>query len=308
MLITKYKKLTALFILFSGIYLALSLLLPADKAALDKYHLTAAKAAGLTLTITIPYLMIWFVALVGYLRLRSYTETISNSKDGSAFQTISTGILWLALWLPISAVATTAATGYFHAHPASTPLMIILINYLNIIILLPAFLLVNLGSKKLLAIIKKPESTLPQALMILFIGFLALYLFMVLRDPARQFPTDSVHVASYYLPDWLTVTTLIIPRLVAWFLGVQAIYNIYLYRKKVKGAIYRHALDNLAMGLGGVVITIVALRCYQSLSAQLTQLSLGAILLVIYALLVLMSVGYIFIAKGAKSLQRIEEI
>jgi hypothetical protein len=308
MLVMTYKKLTGLFIVFSIAYLLLSILLPLDKASLAKYHLTSGSAAALTFTVTIPYLVIWFIALVGYLRLKAYTEAIGDGKDGEAFAMISKGILCLSLWLPVSALIGSATTGYFHANHSSTPLMINLNNYANLIILFPAFLLVNLGSKKLLTIIRKPEAALPQTIMMVFIGFSALYVFLVLRDPARQFPTHSVSTASYYLPDWLIVTTIIIPRLITWFLGVQAIHNIYLYRNKIKGLIYKDALKSLANGIGGVVLTVVVLRCFQSLSSQLNQLSLSLILLIVYLLLILISIGYILIAKGAKSLQKIEEI
>lgn len=308
MILARYKRLTGIFTTLSIIYIAATVLTPQDKAALAKYHVSGGQVTGLVLTIALPYLIIWFIALVGYLRLRSYSQSISDSKDGRAFQLISRGVLLLALWLPLSAVIGALTTWYTRLHPSATPEMVTINNFANIIILFVAFLIINQSSKHLLSLVKKSEAALPQLHMVLFICFSALYVFMVLHDPARQFPTATVHQASYYLPDWLTVTTLVIPRLIMWFLGIQAVHNIYVYRNKVKGAIYKEALDSLARGIGWVVVSVIILRCFQSLSSQWDKLSLAVLLLVIYGLLVFISVGYVLIAKGARNLQRIEEI
>jgi hypothetical protein len=308
MIIARNKKLAAFFTILSIIYLSLSVLVPPDKVTLARYHITRSQDAGLTFTITIPYLIIWFVALVGYSRLKSYSDKISRSKDGAAFQTISKGILWLSLWLPISAVMNTLFNSYYHYHPSATAWLVNVNNYLNIILLLTAFWFIYNGTKQLLGVIKKPSSQLPLALTVLFITFSAYYLFLVLQDPSRQFPTAHVAAATYYLPDWLTILLIVIPRLITWHLGMQAVYNLYLYCKNVKGPIYKRALNDLTAGLAWVVITIIILRCFESLASQLTSLSLGIILLLIYFLLALVAIGYSWIARGAKKLQRIEEI
>jgi len=308
MLWQKYKKLSLLFSLLSLAYLVLVFTLPHDKLTLHRYHISSGQDAALMLTIVIPYLIIWIIAFVGYLRLRSYVETVCQSKDGAAFHTISLGMLGVAFWLPIMALMNTATSGYYHAHPSAAPEMVILNNYVNIIILFLAFWFIGLGAKRLLGVVKKQPLALPQSLSFTFTAFSALYLFMVLQDPARQFPTHRMSIASYYLPDWLTVVTIVIPHLFTWFLGLQAIFNINMYRKFVKGPIYKQALAQLTNGLSVVIIMIVTLRCFESISVPLTRLSLGLILLVVYVLLILIGLGYAQIAKGAKSLQRIEEI
>ncbi len=308
MILLRHKKISGLFILFSIIYLLQSLLTKPDKTSLEKYHLTVAHAHELGLTIAIPYLIIWFIALIGYLRLRDYTESIKDSKDGAAFATISIGVLWLALWLPLSAVIAGFTTHIYNLHPGATASMVWLNNYLNIVLLFPAFVIIHSGSKKLLSLIKVVRQPSFQKTTLVFIGLSALYLLLVLHDPARQVPTHSAPVASYYQPDWLLVLTVIIPRLIMWFLGIQAMQNIYLYRKRIKGSIYQSALNNLARGIGSVVVAVVVLRSLQSLSSMLGRASLGLLLLIIYMLLIVIAIGYVFIANGAKKLKRIEEL
>jgi hypothetical protein len=308
MLFFRYRILTAIFAALSILYIALNILLPVNKVTLTKYHIDNGQYTALILSIAIPYLIIWFIALLGYARFKTYADTIRKSKDGRAFQTISKGILALALWLPISTIIGSITSGIYSSNASMKPSMVIVNNYLNLVLLWPAFWLVYSGSIKLLAAIRKKEPKLPQRLMLSYIAFAALYSFLVLRDPNRQFATHGAAISAYYTADWITVITIIIPRLIMWFLGMQAVYNIYFYKREVKGPIYIAALNDLANGLTGVIIVLVILRGFESLSSQLDSLGLGTILLIIYLLLVALGAGFIMLAKGAKSLQRIEEI
>jgi hypothetical protein len=306
-LVLKYKKLTGLFIVFSIVYLLQAFLTKPDQATLDKYHISPAQALVLTLTIAIPYVLIWFVALGGYLRFRLYTDKIAKSKDGKAFGTMAEGVLWLALWLPFSAIVGNLTTQYYRSHPQATDIMVNINNYANILMLFVSFVLLSKGASGLLSLIRRPHLSMPTTGIIITICLSSIYVYLVFHDPARQFPTRDVPVAAYYLPDWAILTTIIIPRLIMWYLGARTVYILFLYRNKVKGRLYKNALENLARGLGCVVLLSIILRCFQSLTTLLSNLSIGAILLVIYALLLLIAVGYILIAKGAKSLQMIEE-
>ena len=141
-----------------------------------------------------------------------------------------------------------------------------------------------------------------------YIIFAALYCFLVFHDPTRSVPSRTVAVASYYEPDWLLTLTIIIPRLLMWYLGFRAVYNILVFRDKVKGALYKSALNSLARGLIGVVITVIILRTTQSLAATLSTISIGLILVIIYALLIIIAVSYGLIARGAKNLQKLEDL
>lgn len=308
MLVLKYKKLSALYVLFAIVYLLQSILTKPDQATLDKYHISIARAVALTLTIAIPYLIIWFVALIGYLRFRCYSDSIAGSKDGKAFKLMEKGLLLLTLWLPLSAILANVITKYYHAHPDATSLMVNINNYGNLLMLLPAFYLLNAGASKLLPLIRRKRQGLPVSWVLIGVCLVAAYVFLVFHDPARSAPTKDVPVASYYLPDWAILFTLIIPRLVMWFLGIQAVFSLFLYKDKIKGSIYKSALNYLARGIGWVVLTTIVLRCFQSLSGPLSRLSIGMLLLVIYVLLIIVAIGYVWIAKGARSLLRIEKL
>lgn len=307
-LLLRHRLTSGLFILLSLIYLASAVFTKPAEATLEKYSISASQAILLGLTIALPYVIIWFIALVGYLRFKSYTDGIRGSRDGEAFSVMAKGLFLLSIWLPLSAVLSVAATHLYRDNPSYTPTLVIMLNYINLAIIIPAFYLINTGSKKLLKLVKTAASAVPQKYMILYIAFSALYVWLTLEDSARWAPTDSVRVASYYLPDWLIVTTIVIPRLIMWFLGIQAVHYLYVYRKKVKGKIYKVALAGLARGIGAVVVATILLRCFQSLSSPIGNLSLAVLLLVIYLLLIALGIGYLIIARGAKKLQKIEEL
>ena len=308
MLILKNKKLSGVYAAFIIIYLLQILFVPVDKTTLAKYHVSVSSLRVITLSVALPYIIIWVITLIGYLRLNTYAELIKNNKDGAAFKVIAKGILWLGLWLPLSTIVNNFSSQYYTSHHSATANLVRFDNYLNLVFLIIGFVLISKGTNKLLLLIRKPALSMSQMTVLVYIAFSALYVLLTLHDSARALPTHKVAVASYYEPDWLLVVTLVIPRLIYWFLGVQAVHSIYIYRKKVKGKLYQQALNYLAIGLGGVVATTIILRCLQSLSSTLGQLSLAFLLAFIYVLLILISVGYVLIAKGARGLQRLEEL
>jgi hypothetical protein len=306
-ILLRYPKLTALFLLSAVGYVALTLTSTPTKETLQQYHVTATQLHEIALTITIPYIIIWIFGLVGYLRLRSYVTAIGDSADGKAWREICNGVLLLVLWLPLNVLLSSLATNFYQTHPEATANSIRLLNYFNILIMLPAFYLIYIGSKKLVEVAKVRAHGLTQRQSAAFIVFSILYVFVALSDTGRQVAHSGAEVATYYLPDWITVVTILIPRVLTWFIGLAAVANIMLYRQKVKGAIYKEGLRYMALGLYVVVVAIVVLRTIQSLSSAIGSWSLGFLLLLIYGLLAILGTGYALVSKGAKRLQKIEE-
>lgn len=306
-LFMQFKALTVLFLGFTVVYIGQAVRSIPNPQILEKYHISLDQIHVLTLTVMIPYIIIWFIGLVGYMRLKLYVDALGDSDDGRGFQKILYGILLLVLWLPTSVLLSGVATGYYGNHPEATAEQIRIVNYFNVVVLVPAFYFIYAGSKKLGLVAKVKTHGLTQRQSLLFMIFAVLYTFLVLSDTYRQVAPDSTTVATYYEPDWLIVLTIIIPRLVTWFIGLAAVANIMLYRQKVKGAIYRLALKYLAAGIGIVVVTIIVLRALQSLTSVLGHWSLGLLFLLVYALLVILGTGYVCIAKGASRLLKIEE-
>jgi hypothetical protein len=123
-LVLKHKMFSGIYLLLTVIYVVESLVRPVDKAAMSRYHLSSSGAHAVVIGVILPYVIIWLVALVGCLRLRSYANSLGDSKDGKAFRTIGTGIAWFTLWLPISTLASGIATGIYNTYPSTTANMI----------------------------------------------------------------------------------------------------------------------------------------------------------------------------------------
>ena len=93
-----------------------------------------------------------------------------------------------------------------------------------------------------------------------------------------------------------------------WFIGVLAAGDIYAYNHKIKGLVYKNGVGLLALGTAFIIFASILLQYLVTLSARLLQLKLTPILVIIYPLLIVISIGYILVALGAKKLQRIEEV
>jgi hypothetical protein len=308
MLLRKNWIISAPFLALAVVYIwqVLTATVSPDEQA--QYHASEAQIHKLSLAIALPYIVIWIVGLVGYLWLRSYTAYLGKDKDAGGFRSLTFGVGLLTFWLPLSTLASGLASSYYTNHPAATASLVRLVNFANILLLLPAFWLVYQGTIRLLQSAKVTRNGLSPKQTILYILLCALYVFVVFHDPVRLTVRDDVQAATYYMSDWWILLTIVIPRLIMWYLGLAAAANIILYRHKVKGSIYKEGLRLVAFGLTGVVISTIVLRIVQSLSIQLSKLSLLVLFLVVYVLLAIIAVGYVYLAKGASRLQKIEEL
>ncbi len=300
-------RLAFLFAALSAIYLYVVIATPLEKNQFNKYAGTTGHSLAVTLVVYLPFILVWFVALGGYARLREYVRAIRKSADGSAFNMIAHGLFWITLWLPISAILAAVTTQYYRHNHQATALLVRASTYVNLIALLAAFALVYLGSRRLLRVARMPNSV-PAIGLVIYVTFAALYCFLVFRDPARVVATHGHPVATYYLPDPIILATIVIPRLISWYLGLQAAYNIYVYQVSVSGKIYREALTSLSIGLAGVVTLTALFRSFQAVAAELNRLNMTMLLLVVYGLLACTSIGYLYIGKGAGKLVRFEKL
>jgi hypothetical protein len=230
----KHKIVVAILLLLIGLYLVEVFLIPPDSSTLLKYNLSATSARLLSLSVVTPLIIIWSIAMYGYICLSRYAESIRNTPDGAALNQLSHGILALALWLPANSVLQNALTYVRHNNPSLTEGIVITTNYINIILLLTVAYLIWKGSRQLLGTLKQSARQINRRY--LYIGTIlvgTLLSYLVLFNPAKAVAGSS-GVAAYYLPDWLLITTILIPYLIIWYLGMEAVQNIHTYRSRVK--------------------------------------------------------------------------
>lgn len=302
------KIVVTVFSAFILTYLAQSLLYAPSAKSLEKYQVSSGQLKIVALAVAVPYIVIWIISVLGYRNLWRYNTRIAGDKDGNSFKWLTLGVLLLAFWLPVSAVFNNFTTRYAATHIDAADLMVQLNNYSNLVILFIAYTFLFIGARQLAALTKKPIKFMPRTVLFVYALFAAWYIWLVLHDAARSIAVREVEAATYYQSDPVIILTIIIPRLAMWLIGLAAVYKIYQYKKQVKGTLYKEALTKLAVGLGWIVVTTIILRLFQTVPIRLSHLNLGAIVLVVYLLLLLLAIGYILLGQGAKRLERLEEI
>jgi hypothetical protein len=309
-MIKKFNRYYLLLLLMTLVYVGLVIKLPTgNAAAAARYGMTLNQARALTLTIVLPYALIWLIAFYGFIKVKQYAAMVGKSKDGKALRMLSDGLMLLAISLPLGSILTTLRAYINNQHKSLIPTTTIAYNYISLLLALAGVWLVAQGARKLAGTLDKKPYNLNQTVFAgIFTAFCIGYTYVTLTDPARRVPGELTGTAAYYLPDYLMFATIVVPYIVLWYLGFRAAYHVQLYRKNAPGLLYRKALGYLAAGIAGVVLSMMVLRFTASMSSFLSGLSLRFLLIFIYFLLILIGVGFGLIARGAKRLKKIEEV
>ncbi len=294
-----------LFIVFIAIYVLFTLLPAPTQQVLAQYHLSPMRARLISTTVVLPVIGIWLVALYGFITLKEYAVLIKNTKDGAAMNTISKGILWLALGPPLAAAASAVTSYLVKQHSTWLASTTIINNYISLLTMAIGLYFVSEGAEQLVALVrKKPSKREQNILVLIFITLSALYAHLIVSQPIHS----NMGTKVYYMANILVILTIAIPYLYIWYRGLLGAYYIYHYQKQVQGHIYKRGLLFLASGISVVVLTSIFIRLLVTISARITTLNLTPVLLIIYGFLILSACGYVLIALGAKKLRKIEEV
>ena len=289
-------------------YALLAFFLPINPTTLKHYHLTASSAHWWVLSIIIPLILIWLLIFYGYSRLYRYASTISQSKEGQGMMYLVTGLGIIAFGYPITSIVSNVLSFVSRNHPHFLSTATIINNYLSLLLSLTAFLFISWSARKFTDSIKMRPSQI--AIYILSIAFICVgvaYCYMVFRN-APGLGLSAGRSVAYYLPNWLLLLTVVVPYIFIWFIGLLAAYELHIYEKKVRGIIYKQSMKLVSAGLAAIIVSSVFTQFLVTLSNQLLRLRFRSLILLIYLLLIVISLGYILVAAGAKKLQKIEEV
>lgn len=291
------------FVLLLAIYILLAFGLPANPYTLEKYRLSQSDVNLLNLTIVTPIVAVYCSALYGFLRFKDYALTVEHTKEGVPLKQLSQGLMILAFSLPINSI-TSSIVNYVAVHQTNfLPFLTMLRHYTNLVLVFIAFYYIAIGSANLLRTLKDNRIELPP-----FITLLGpIVLASIFTGLIMTQPHDSGKRPAYFLTDWMIVLTLIIPYVYIWCRGIGAAYNLFVYKSRVKGLVYKQAVNELAKGIGAIVALSISLQVIVTFSARIERLTLTPLLLIVYALIALYAVGYGLVARGAKRLKRIED-
>jgi hypothetical protein len=299
----KFKsKIFYLYVVLVIVYAGLTLLLPAPIQTLHRYHLSILELRLLDITIIVPLALIWLAGFYGYAKLKTYSMGIRRARDGRHVDKIASGVLLLVLWLPLSSIVANLLHFIAYKHPSTTAATVVIDNYFNLLVPLAGFIVIGIGVEGLarlarLHLIHRSLNILAGILVVVGV----FYSYLVVS-------TDNRLLSLYHLPLAVVLLTLVVPYIYMWYMGLLAAYKLYLYRQKVAGVVYRKSWGLLAFGISAIIGIQIVLQCIVTLTTQLNRLSLGWLLIFIYILLILIAIGYVLIAQGAKNLQKIEEV
>ena len=299
------KNIIWLFLIISGIYVWLAVTAPVDPAVAERYALTNVEITGLKLSVTLPVVFIWLLALYGFIKLFDYTSSIKKSPESLPLRQIGNGLMILAFGLPIASIASTIAVTQGAANSDLLPFTTIARNFFQLIFPLIAFCYIASGSQKLASTLSmKPNHTREKLFDLAFIAFASGYSAFIVDNPISDTSIRDI----YFMPTWLIILTIVIPYLFTWYNGLLAVYNILRYKNNVKGHVYRYAFSRLATGLLVITIVSISTRILTTLNEQITDLELSPLLVLIYIFVVIYGLGYLLVASGAKRLSRLEEV
>ena len=275
--------------------------------AITKYQISLYQINLLKFSIIVPVSFIWSAILYSSLKLYRYSQAIITSIDGQGFRLIAHGVFFFLVVSIISSFISLGAQ-FYPNNPELTKNVSILNNYVMVAFSFVSFYLIWLGSKKLIAMIhaekkaKKQSITMWVTVILLSIP----YIYFVLQNPLRSQSANPTLPSTYNLPDVLIFSTIVLPYILSWLMGLLALTNMSVFGKETKGIFYKNALRKFYNGFWIIIILAISLQYLTQFSLFFSNATLSIILFIIYLILLVDIAGFIFMAIGANQLSKIE--
>ncbi|MCA9334504.1 hypothetical protein KC963_05630 [Candidatus Saccharibacteria bacterium] len=277
--------------------------MPSNPQTIAQYHLSnIAYRAVLISAIAIPATLMWLAAFYGYEQVRKYVNTVKNSKEGEGFERLAMGVKWAAFLLPSISLLLLLLRAISNSSASFLPAAIIIGNYATLIGSLIAFSIIGRGARLLADRVKvRPSLSSTRIGMLIFLSLVTFYSYFVLSHALRG-------PSPYHLSTGLLLTTVMIPYVYAWFVGLLAALDIRAVGRHTPGILYQRGLHRLAMGLFIVITSTILLQCLNSIHAGHDNLVFGGVLLTRYLLYASVAAGFVLLGNGAKQLSQIEKV
>lgn len=291
-----------LYIVLVLLYAGLTFLISPTATELQKYHVSLFRLRLIDVTVLIPYFFIWLAGFYGYAKLKAYSQGLKRAADGRQMDILARGLLFLVLWPALSSILASTFNPMSQKYMADKATFTIINEYFNLLWPLVGFYFLESGARGLSELAKsRPTHRATHFLALALIGFGVFYSYLATY-------AFKLSPQAYAVPYWAVLATLVVPYVYMWFLGLLAAYQISLYQRNVSGVVYRKSWRLLSLGIAAIVIMQIVVQYANAIITKLTNLPLSRYLATIYLVLVLLAVGYLLVAQGAKKLQKIEEV
>jgi hypothetical protein len=263
---------------------------------------TTPGALLIRMSLTLPELVIWAIALRAAIKLKHYVVGIKHSDDGKGLEYISNGLLLLVAYI----IALTLGSLLVQAvdHGSRLDQAIDINNYLPLSIALLSSVYLYIGSRRLAGLVGSVGRSRRSELryVAVFAAFVALYVVNFYTNAAGL--KGDGDVLRFDFPLKVLMFTYVLPHVIMWSLGLLACVNLAWYTYNTPGTLYKRMFRNFYQGILVVVISLFTAQVIMVTPITLAHVSVG--LIVIYAVLVLAMFGFALIYRGTRKLEKIE--
>lgn len=289
------------------LFAALTFILPVNNTAAATYQLTDMQYRYLLLIVKLPLIAAWSIAFYGYRQLHNYAKQIADAPEGEDFAAMAKGTGWMAWGFAIPPVISSFLGIISESHPSIQTLSVSFNSYLYLIVTVVALSYIALGIRKLARRSNiNLEMKHTRFLVLALVGMSVLFCSLLAGRLHGHSLGDSYN--SFYLPNILVWTTIALPYLYAWGLGIFGAVELIMIARRTSGVIYKQALQYLAAGLITLILTMSALQYFRAIIPRDGHVTINGALIMVFAIYAANAVGGILLAIGAKRLKRIEEI
>ncbi len=256
------------------------------------------------ISIAIPELLIWLIALRCGFRFKRYTAKIRKSNDGSRLGYIANGLLFLAAYI-ITLTFGDIVVGLLH-HISHVVVAVALQHYLPLAIALVATGLLYIGSRQLVGLVGSSGRNRRKELLYIatFLVFVAL---LVMNFYAHTSDIMSEHgLPGFVVSANLLMGTYLLPYIISWSLGLLAAANLAWYSYNTPGVLYKRMFRDFYLGISVVMLSIFVAQILMISSSTLQSLGVG--LIAVYAVLSLTLLGFALIDRGIHKLEHLEAV
>lgn len=304
----KLSKYYWLYIFLIVIYMVSFFVEVPNPAVLDQYDIPREAVLWINMTGAIPLLLIWFAGFYAFVRLRNYAKKIIHDDDGQGFKYLAAGTGALAIGLVLSSVVSRWLVNAFNAGMVDRPTVTIIESHVGVAVPLISFLLLAIGAYKLF---KTLDGVHVETWRIVtgstILAIIAIsYLVSVFATSNSQYPTAAGD-PGLYMPDWLVLATIALPYIASLACATATAILIRVYTVHTAGRIYKKSMTKLNRGFIILLVAISMIQFIVALNSMFTDWGFVSILGLIYLIILVMTFGFVSLARGAKGLTKIED-
>lgn len=269
-----------------------------------KVPTSTGRSVWVQLTIVIPEIIVWIIASIGAFRFKKYAVSIKEHRDGKALNSIANALLLLVLYIILLTTASSIVSLF--ANTSYILPAVAIKNHLPVIVILASVAYLLKGSVELNKIVSKSTWSRAHLLLLAGVSFMFFIVFAYAFYTAQPNSVSAAGIPRFALPTHVLLITYILPHVIVWFMGLKACINLNNYASRVSGSLYKSLFKDLYRGILLAFICIFIAQFMIISSAAITGLNF--FLLLIYAVLVLATVGFVLILRGARKLDKVEKV